>query len=84
MFCFPSRGILLELMKEKKYLMELDVTLVKSWMCVLPAENLAEFVEEFSVDILISLQGVSYRLQNADPSCRKSEVCLFVASSGKE
>lgn len=71
-------------MKEKKYLMELDVTLVKSWMCVLPAENLAEFVEEFSVDILISLQGVSYRLQNADPSCRKSEVCLFVASSGKE
>uniref|UniRef100_A0A669PUC8 RING-type E3 ubiquitin transferase n=2 Tax=Phasianus colchicus TaxID=9054 RepID=A0A669PUC8_PHACC len=66
-------GILLELMKEKKYLMKLDVTLVKSWMCVLPTENLAEFIEEFSVDILICLQGVFYRLQNADPSCRKSE-----------
>uniref|UniRef100_A0A803YCM8 RING-type E3 ubiquitin transferase n=1 Tax=Meleagris gallopavo TaxID=9103 RepID=A0A803YCM8_MELGA len=77
-------GVLLELMKEKKYLMELDATLVKSWMCVLPTNNLAEFIEGFSVGILISLQGVSYRLKNADPSCRKPEVCLFVPSSGED
>lgn len=70
-------------MKEKKYLMELDTTLVKSWMCVLPTESLAEFIEDVSGDLLISLQGVSYRLQNAAPSCKKPEVCLFVALSGK-
>ncbi|XP_021270744.1 E3 ubiquitin-protein ligase RNF213 isoform X1 [Numida meleagris] len=61
-------------MKEKKYLMEFDPTLVKAWMCVLPAEDLPEFIEDFSVDILVALQGVSYRLQNADPSCKKHEV----------
>uniref|UniRef100_A0A8V1AN22 RING-type E3 ubiquitin transferase n=1 Tax=Gallus gallus TaxID=9031 RepID=A0A8V1AN22_CHICK len=65
---------LLQLMKEKKYLMELDTTLVKSWMCVLPTESLAEFIEDVCGDLLISLQGVSYRLQNAAPSCKKPEV----------
>ncbi|XP_015735182.1 E3 ubiquitin-protein ligase RNF213 isoform X2 [Coturnix japonica] len=67
-------GTLLQLMKEKKYLMELDTTLVKSWMCVLPPENLTEFIEDFSADTLVTLQGVCYRLQNTDPSCRKPEV----------
>uniref|UniRef100_A0A8C2UJJ3 RING-type E3 ubiquitin transferase n=1 Tax=Coturnix japonica TaxID=93934 RepID=A0A8C2UJJ3_COTJA len=71
-------GTLLQLMKEKKYLMELDTTLVKSWMCVLPPENLTEFIEDFSADTLVTLQGVCYRLQNTDPSCRKPEVCLFI------
>ncbi|XP_065591389.1 E3 ubiquitin-protein ligase RNF213 [Cyrtonyx montezumae] len=67
-------GTLLQLMKEKKYLMEFNTTVVKSWMSVLPAEDLTEFIEDFSVDILVSLQGVWYRLENADPSCRKFEV----------
>ncbi|OXB61070.1 hypothetical protein ASZ78_013633 [Callipepla squamata] len=67
-------GTLLQLMKEKKYLMEFNTTVVKSWMSVLPAEDLTEFIEDFSVNILVSLQGVLYRLDNADPSFRKFEV----------
>uniref|UniRef100_A0A8B9Z5U4 RING-type E3 ubiquitin transferase n=1 Tax=Buteo japonicus TaxID=224669 RepID=A0A8B9Z5U4_9AVES len=59
-------GTLLQLMKEKKYLMELDKTLVKSWISVLPLEGLAEFIKEFSSDLLVTLQGVSYRLENVD------------------
>ncbi|XP_030361798.1 E3 ubiquitin-protein ligase RNF213 isoform X3 [Strigops habroptila] len=57
---------LLQLMKAKKYLMGLDKTLVKSWICVLPLESLAEFIEDFSNDLLFILQGVSYRLENTD------------------
>ncbi|OXB81060.1 UNVERIFIED_CONTAM: hypothetical protein H355_004990 [Colinus virginianus] len=67
-------GTLLQLMKEKKYLMEFNTTVVKSWMSVLPVEDLTEFIEDFSVNILVSLQGVLYRLDNADPSFRKFEV----------
>uniref|UniRef100_A0A8C3KDY2 Uncharacterized protein n=1 Tax=Calidris pygmaea TaxID=425635 RepID=A0A8C3KDY2_9CHAR len=65
--CFAERrqkGTLLQLMKDKKYLMEFDKTLVKSWMCVLPLESLAEFIQCFSSDLLVTLQGVSYRLEN--------------------
>lgn len=64
-------------MKEKKYLMEFDRTLVKSWISVLPTENLAEFIEDFSCDFLVSLQGVYYRLKNTGPSNNK--VCLLAA-----
>ncbi|KAM6317270.1 E3 ubiquitin-protein ligase RNF213 isoform 4-T4 [Podargus strigoides] len=61
-------------MKEKKYLMELDPTLVKSWICVLPLESLAEFIKDFSSDFLVTLRGVSYRLENIDLSWKSSEV----------
>ncbi|XP_069729030.1 E3 ubiquitin-protein ligase RNF213 [Phaenicophaeus curvirostris] len=57
---------LLKLMEEKKYLMEFDKTLDKSWISVLPLESLAKFIEGFSRDLLAILQGVSYRLENAD------------------
>ena len=79
LFCLPSRGTLLQLMKEKKYLMEFDKTLVKSWICVLPLESLAEFIEDFSSDLLVTLQGVSYRLENIDLSWNSSKVCLLAA-----
>ncbi|XP_066836382.1 E3 ubiquitin-protein ligase RNF213 isoform X3 [Anser cygnoides] len=62
---------ILRLMKEKKYLMEFDRTLVKSWICVLPMESLAKFIEDFSCDFLVSLQGVSYRLENISSSNSK-------------
>ncbi|KFQ98650.1 E3 ubiquitin-protein ligase RNF213, partial [Nipponia nippon] len=65
---------LLQLMKEKRYLMELDRTLVKSWICVLPLESLAEFIRDFSSGLLAPLQGVFYRLQNVDLSWNNSEV----------
>ncbi|XP_051491080.1 E3 ubiquitin-protein ligase RNF213 isoform X2 [Apus apus] len=65
---------LLQLMKEKKYLMEFDTTLVKSWICVLPLESLAEFIKDFSSDFLVALQGVSYRLENLDLPWRTCEV----------
>lgn len=65
---------LLERMREKKYLMEFDVTLVKSWLCVLPLGNLAEFIRDFSSDLLVTLQGVSYRLKSVDLLWRSSEV----------
>ncbi|XP_053850563.1 E3 ubiquitin-protein ligase RNF213 [Vidua macroura] len=69
---------LLERMREKKYLMEFDVTLVKSWLCVLPLKSLAEFIRDFSSDLLVTLQGVLYRLEDVDLSYRSSEVCLLV------
>uniref|UniRef100_A0A8B9Q3T4 RING-type E3 ubiquitin transferase n=1 Tax=Apteryx owenii TaxID=8824 RepID=A0A8B9Q3T4_APTOW len=68
-----KKEILLQLMKEKKYLMEFDRTLVKSWICVLPLENLAEFITDLSTDLLDSLQGVSYRLENIPLSRSSSE-----------
>ncbi|KFO76313.1 E3 ubiquitin-protein ligase RNF213, partial [Cuculus canorus] len=70
---------LLKLMKEKKYLMEFDKTLVKSWICVLPPESLAKFIEDFSSDLLAILQGVSYRLANADVLGHNTKVCLLTA-----
>uniref|UniRef100_A0A8B9ZNF4 RING-type E3 ubiquitin transferase n=1 Tax=Anas zonorhyncha TaxID=75864 RepID=A0A8B9ZNF4_9AVES len=77
LFCLPFRTNILQLMKEKKYLMDFDRTLVKSWISVLPTENLAEFIEDFSCDFLVSLQGVYYRLKNTGPSNNK--VCLLAA-----
>lgn len=71
-------------MREKKYLMEFDGTLVKSWLCLLPLGNLAEFIRDFSSDLLVTLQGLVHRLKNVDVSWRTSEVCLLAVlpSSG--
>ncbi|XP_054702200.1 E3 ubiquitin-protein ligase RNF213 isoform X2 [Grus americana] len=68
------RGTLLQLMEEKKHLMEFDRNLVKSWICVLPLESLAEFIENFSSDLLVTLQGVSYRLEDVDFSLYSFQV----------
>ncbi|KAM4890524.1 E3 ubiquitin-protein ligase RNF213 [Sylvia borin] len=65
---------LLERMREKKYLMEFDGTLVKSWLCLLPLGSLAEFIRDFCSDLLVTLQGVSYRLETVDLSWSSSEV----------
>ncbi|XP_068007364.1 E3 ubiquitin-protein ligase RNF213 isoform X3 [Melanerpes formicivorus] len=61
-----NRHTLLKLMKEKKYLMKFDKLLVKSWMSVLPLESLAEFIHDFSSDLLTTLQGLFYRLESPD------------------
>lgn len=84
LFCLPSRETLLERMREKKYLMEFDGTLVKSWLCLLPLGSLADFIKDFSSDLLVTLQGVSYRLETVDVSWNCSEVCPVVSlpSSG--
>lgn len=66
-------------MKAKSYLLRLDKTLVKSWICVLPLESLAEFIGDFSSDLLLILQGVSYRVENTDHLWTTSQVCLSVA-----
>lgn len=66
-------------MEEKKHLMEFDRNLVKSWICVLPLESLAEFIENFSSDLLVTLQGVSYRLEDVDFSLYSFQVCLLAA-----
>ncbi|KAF4797459.1 E3 ubiquitin-protein ligase RNF213 [Turdus rufiventris] len=66
-------GTMLERMREKKYLMEFDRTLVKSWLCLLPLGNLAEFIRDFSSDLLVTLQGLVYRLENVDLSSSNSE-----------
>lgn len=59
--------------------MELDRTLVKSWISVLPLESLAEFIKEFSIGLLDTLQGVSYRLENSDLLWNSYKVCLLAA-----
>ncbi|XP_071430029.1 E3 ubiquitin-protein ligase RNF213 isoform X2 [Pithys albifrons albifrons] len=65
---------LLQLMEEKKYLMEFDTILVKSWLCVVPLGKLAEFIEGFSSDLLVTLQGVLCRLENTDLSWSNCQV----------
>uniref|UniRef100_A0A8D2MIK3 RING-type E3 ubiquitin transferase n=1 Tax=Zonotrichia albicollis TaxID=44394 RepID=A0A8D2MIK3_ZONAL len=67
-------------MREKRYLMEFDGTLVKSWLCVVPLGSLADFIKDFSSDPLVTLQGVLYRLENAELSCDSSQVCHLAAS----
>lgn len=67
-------------MKDKKYLMGFDKFLVRSWICVLPLESLAEFIENFSSDLLVTLQGVFYRLPNTDLR-NSSKVCFLAALS---
>lgn len=67
-------------MKEKKYLMEFDRTLVKSWFCVLPLESLPEFIKEFSSDFLVTLQGVFYRLESAGLSWDDAKVRVVALS----
>ncbi|KAM3660653.1 E3 ubiquitin-protein ligase RNF213 [Ammospiza maritima maritima] len=66
-------GTLLARMREKKHLMEFDGTLVKSWLCVLPLGSLAEFIRDFSSELLVTLQGVLYRLENVDLSWSHSQ-----------
>ncbi|XP_058708338.1 E3 ubiquitin-protein ligase RNF213 isoform X2 [Poecile atricapillus] len=61
-----DKATLLERMREKKFLMDFDGTLVKSWLCVLPLENLPEFIKDFCSDLLVTLQGVLYRLEDTD------------------
>lgn len=84
LLCLSSRETLLERMREKKYLTEFDGTLVRSWLCLLPLGSLAEFIRDFSSDLLVILQGVSYRLETVDLSWGNSEVCLLASlpSSG--
>ncbi|KFP92242.1 E3 ubiquitin-protein ligase RNF213, partial [Apaloderma vittatum] len=69
-----DKGALLQLMKEKKHLMEFDKILVRSWISVLPLESLAEFIRNFSSDLLVTLQGVSFRLENVDLLWSSSKV----------
>ncbi|XP_059700093.1 E3 ubiquitin-protein ligase RNF213-like isoform X2 [Haemorhous mexicanus] len=69
---------LLERMREKRYLIEFDGTLVKSWLCVLPLGSLADFMTDFSSDLLAILQGVLYRLENVELSCDSSQSQVLV------
>ncbi|XP_043383569.1 E3 ubiquitin-protein ligase RNF213 isoform X3 [Chelonia mydas] len=64
---------LLQLMKGKKHLMEVDRTLVRSWISLLPLEDLAEFLTVLSVELLDCLLGIYHRLQNTKITLRSSE-----------
>uniref|UniRef100_A0A8C8S421 RING-type E3 ubiquitin transferase n=1 Tax=Pelusios castaneus TaxID=367368 RepID=A0A8C8S421_9SAUR len=55
---------LLQLMKRKRHLMEVDRTLVRAWISLLPLGDLAEFLTDFSVELLDCLLGIYHRLQN--------------------
>uniref|UniRef100_A0A8C3FUH7 RING-type E3 ubiquitin transferase n=1 Tax=Chrysemys picta bellii TaxID=8478 RepID=A0A8C3FUH7_CHRPI len=65
---------LLQLMKGKKHLMEVDRTLVKSWISLLPLKDLAEFLTDLSVELLDCLLGIYHRLQNTSITLRSWEV----------
>uniref|UniRef100_A0A452ISB0 RING-type E3 ubiquitin transferase n=1 Tax=Gopherus agassizii TaxID=38772 RepID=A0A452ISB0_9SAUR len=68
---------LLQLMKGKKHLMEVDTTLVRSWISLLPLGNLAEFLTDLSVELLDCLLGIYHRLQDTRITWRSMEVCLL-------
>uniref|UniRef100_A0A452IRW8 RING-type E3 ubiquitin transferase n=1 Tax=Gopherus agassizii TaxID=38772 RepID=A0A452IRW8_9SAUR len=65
---------LLQLMKGKKHLMEVDTTLVRSWISLLPLGNLAEFLTDLSVELLDCLLGIYHRLQDTRITWRSMEV----------
>uniref|UniRef100_A0A8C0H5B1 RING-type E3 ubiquitin transferase n=1 Tax=Chelonoidis abingdonii TaxID=106734 RepID=A0A8C0H5B1_CHEAB len=60
-FFLFSRAVL-QLMKGKKHLMEVDTTLVRSWISLLPLGDLAEFLTDLSVELLDCLLGIYHRL----------------------
>uniref|UniRef100_A0A8C3XRT9 RING-type E3 ubiquitin transferase n=1 Tax=Chelydra serpentina TaxID=8475 RepID=A0A8C3XRT9_CHESE len=72
-----ERRALLRLMKGKRHLMEVDRTLVRSWISLLPLGDLAEFLTDFSVELLDCLLGIYHRLQNTSITLRSWEVCLL-------
>nr|XP_025041216.1 E3 ubiquitin-protein ligase RNF213-like [Pelodiscus sinensis] len=72
---FYKNGALLQLMKGKKHLMDVDRTLVRSWISLLPLGDMAEFLTHFSVELLDCLLGIYYRMQNTSIAYRSSEVC---------
>ncbi|XP_041331790.1 E3 ubiquitin-protein ligase RNF213-like, partial [Pyrgilauda ruficollis] len=74
-------GTLLARMREKKYLVELDGTVVKSWLCVLPLWSLADFIKDFCNDPLVILQGVLYRLENVGLSWDSSQVVVRILNT---
>ncbi|XP_075760215.1 E3 ubiquitin-protein ligase RNF213 isoform X4 [Pelodiscus sinensis] len=70
---FYKNGALLQLMKGKKHLMDVDRTLVRSWISLLPLGDMAEFLTHFSVELLDCLLGIYYRMQNTSIAYRSSE-----------
>ncbi|XP_048674799.2 E3 ubiquitin-protein ligase RNF213 isoform X3 [Caretta caretta] len=65
---------LLQLMKGKKHLIEVDRTLVRSWISLLPLQDLAEFLTDLSVELLDCLLGIYHRLQNTKITLHSSEM----------
>ncbi|XP_060108019.1 E3 ubiquitin-protein ligase RNF213-like [Heteronotia binoei] len=59
-----SQKVLLQLMKEKKHLVEGDRALFRSWFSLLPLKDLVEFITDFSTDLLDCLLGIFHRLKN--------------------
>ncbi|XP_039566699.1 E3 ubiquitin-protein ligase RNF213-like [Passer montanus] len=76
-----DRGTLLARMREKKYLVELDGTVVKSWLCVLPLWSLDDFIKDFCNDPLVILQGVLYRLENVGLSRDSSQEVVKILNT---
>uniref|UniRef100_A0A8D2LRN9 RING-type E3 ubiquitin transferase n=1 Tax=Varanus komodoensis TaxID=61221 RepID=A0A8D2LRN9_VARKO len=67
--------ILLERMKEKKYLLERNRLLFRSWFSLLPLQNLVEFVHNSPADLLDCLPGTYYRLQGMRSLQSNCKVC---------
>ncbi|XP_043855804.1 E3 ubiquitin-protein ligase RNF213 isoform X2 [Dromiciops gliroides] len=72
---------LLECMKEKKHLLEVDQNLFRSWFCLIPLsglvdylDNSVEYLTNFPASILDCLQGTYYRLQEITISNTTREV----------
>ncbi|XP_044312386.1 E3 ubiquitin-protein ligase RNF213 isoform X2 [Varanus komodoensis] len=76
--------ILLERMKEKKYLLERNRLLFRSWFSLLPLQNLVEFVHNSPADLLDCLPGTYYRLQgmrSLQSNCKEIEKLLEMVLS---
>ncbi|KAM9311530.1 E3 ubiquitin-protein ligase RNF213 [Gastrophryne carolinensis] len=59
---WKSTNDLLSKMIKKKYLLQADQILIRSWLCVIPINHIVKFVEELPIKINDVLQACCYRL----------------------
>ncbi|XP_069511290.1 E3 ubiquitin-protein ligase RNF213 isoform X2 [Ambystoma mexicanum] len=59
-----DKRTLLQLMKSKRHLLEVDRSLGRSWFALMPMELLAEFLSGVPVNLLDALVGTYYRLRD--------------------
>ncbi|XP_040200941.1 E3 ubiquitin-protein ligase RNF213 isoform X4 [Rana temporaria] len=56
----------LKKMISKKYLLQADMTLIESWLCLIPINHMAEFLEKIPVKIVSALKACYFKFPEAE------------------
>ncbi|XP_073477176.1 E3 ubiquitin-protein ligase RNF213 isoform X2 [Aquarana catesbeiana] len=57
---------ILKKMISKKYLLQADMALIESWLCLIPLNHMAEFLEEIPVKIVSALKACYFKFPGAE------------------